>query len=245
MIDYPIWNATLAAFTSNMRATQSSSNMSKSFIFALLMLACITASFAEGEKPIVLRVTRVVGQARTSTDGKNWRAIKKGNVFVPGAILQTAVDGIVDIRVDAGRSSHLFFRKSRPGDPALRIQQSSVLKFAGAARHSSPDSSSQLDKTNVNLELNAGSLIANVETNSTCECRIKIHSAVEVIGTGHFYLSASGRLSVLSGSMKMTNLPSNYHDVVVTSGHEFVFGEGVVVLSPAEEYYLKNDHLGE
>src|SRR5215469_12449851 len=92
--------------------------------FLTMMLALAVAGAAiplHAEKGGAVKVVRMKGSARYSTDQKSWKELKKGTLLKGGTLVQTAAGCIVDICLNDAKGSGSSGFTENSVDNVLRI----------------------------------------------------------------------------------------------------------------------------
>jgi hypothetical protein len=184
-------------------------------IIVMLMLAgCTTTPTVESEKPLGSTVTKVDGTARFSTDGLNWKPLRRGKIVEEGMTIQTAekstVDFFLGIRID--------LRPEHPGKPPIRVPENrdpvgeviriypdSILKLEEVKGHRRTFNWFKYPElTRVQLNLTAGQIMAHAKKSETCISDIKLSNFSVRIIHGLYVINSEGKIWVLVGKAMVT-----------------------------------------
>jgi hypothetical protein len=182
-------------------------------------------------------VVRIKGAARFSTGNSAWQPLKVGAVLGSGAVVQTALDSFVDI---------VFGEEEvAPPQPTVgemlyqpAVEQNVVRVFE--------DSVLAIDKltftptgadtvTETQLDLRQGHIFGTAKKLSAAShYEIKIPNGVAGIRGTVYMISASGVVTVLSGSVMISWVgpDGNVHTELVTAGHQYDLRTGQLTTLP-------------
>ncbi len=184
-----------------------------------LMAMAATASAAD--VPQYIKVLRVTGQARYSTDNKTWQQLNAGDILRPGSVIVTAEKSTVDVLMgdkdEVGLSPSMV--SGMPSTPPPVTAVSSKGGGGGSPYVAEEEQANQIrifqssvmavDKLNVDrtgvdevsetqLDLRAGQILGVVKKISTpSKYEIKIPNGVAGIRGTVYLLSSSGATYVL------------------------------------------------
>jgi len=187
-------------------------------VIALGLMAMATAASA-GDVPQYIKVLRITGQARYSTDNKSWQQLNTGDILRPGSVIVTAEKSTVDVLMgdkDAVGLSPSAMASAIPSAPPpvtaisskggspyvaeeeqanlVRIFQSSVM----AVDKLTVDRTGVDEVSETQLDLRAGQILGVVKKLSTpSKYEIKIPNGVAGIRGTVYLLSSSGATYVL------------------------------------------------
>jgi len=187
-------------------------------VVALGLLAMATAASA-ADVPQYIKVLRITGQARYSTDNKTWQPLNNGDILRSGSVIVTAEKSTVDVlmgdkdEVGLTPSSMASAIPNNPppvtaisakgGSPyvaeeeqanLIRIFQSSVM----AVDKLTVDRTGEDDVSETQHDLRAGNILGVVKKLSTpSKYEIKIPNGVAGIRGTVYLLSSSGATYVL------------------------------------------------
>ena len=179
----------------------------KMFAGAVALAIVSLAPRATAENiPQLITVIKVDGQARYSTDNKTWHTLKRGDVLMPGSVIQTAEKSTADILMGE-KLANMTPTASRPSENGidtgpkanvLHIYESSVLAIDKLI----------VDRTGVDevaetqLDLRAGQIMGNVKKLAAASrYEVKIPNGVAGIRGTTFVVSATGTVYVLTGQV--------------------------------------------
>jgi hypothetical protein len=202
---------------------------------AIAMMALAASVKAEDIEQFIT-VVRVKGHARYSTDAmRTWRNIKHGDSLKPGAIIQTADDGSVDVMLSEKRklptrmgtfsavgSPSPVYRREDAGPQAnmVRIFPSTVLTVDKLTC----DRTGMDEVTETQLDLKAGRIMGEVKKLSAASrYEIKIPNGVAGIRGTTYVIGANGRVYVLTGSVVISyvNTQGQLVTATVSAGYYY------------------------
>ena len=206
---------------------------------AVLSLALIAPAGAETAAARTGKVVRIKGEARYSTGKKIWEPLKVGAILKPGTIVQTAKDSFVDIVVNEDESAAAITLKTptatsassssgggpgasatpAPDQDVIRVLDDSYLVFDNMSAKG--DASSRVTETL--LDLKKGSIFGSVKKQTAASrFEVKIPNGVAGIRGTIFLISASGKVSCLTGSVvaAFTGSSGDVSTQVVGAGNE-------------------------
>jgi hypothetical protein len=221
-------------------------------------LMAMAASVRAADVPQVVKVLRIQGEAKYSTDNKLWQPLTKGAILKPGSVIMTAEKSTVDIVLcdkDAGipssyrggsggsSSAPSVTPVSAPGNPPyipeeeraniIRIFQSSVLSVDKLTM----ERNGVDEVAETQLDLRAGQILGTVKKLSTAsKYEVKIPNGVAGIRGTIYLISASGVVDVLKGSVVVAVVAADGSVTtrVVSAGHSFDPATGMVSTIPPE-----------
>ena len=97
-----------------MKRTDSFTHKLLAGVIALGLMAMATGASAV-EAPQYIKVLRITGQARYSTDNKTWQQLNAGDILRPGSVIVTAEKSTVDVLMGSSschNDSSLFLLSS-------------------------------------------------------------------------------------------------------------------------------------
>ncbi len=191
-------------------------SFAQQLVAGAVAVALIGFAAQAGAKEITARVDSVHGNARVSTDGKNWMPLSKGDVLKAGSVIQTAERSSVDLVLGEGSVGNMASASASSTDirpvsnnsgggggsegraNVVRIFESSMLGIDKLT--SEQTGAGAMEETQ--LDLRAGRIMGNVKKLSNASrYEIKIPNGVAGIrGTG-YDLSSSGVVKVFEGSV--------------------------------------------
>lgn len=205
---------------------------------AVVSLALIAPAGAETAAARTGKVVRIKGEARYSMGKKIWEPLKVGTILKPGSIVQTAKNSFVDIVVNEDASAAAVTLK----EPKSGAAPASAGAGAGAAATPSADqdvirvlddsylvfdnmsakgeASSRVTETL--LDLKKGSIFGSVKKQTAASrFEVKIPNGVAGIRGTIFLISASGKVSCLTGSVvaAFTGSSGGVATEVIVSGY--------------------------
>jgi hypothetical protein len=204
---------------------------------AVLSLALISPAGAQTSPARTGKVVRIKGEARYSTGKKIWEPLKVGAILKPGTIVQTAKDSFVDIVVNQDESATAVTLKMltatsaassggagvsatpAPDQDVIRVLDDSYLVFDNMSAKG--DASSRVTETL--LDLKKGSIFGSVKKQTAASrFEVKIPNGVAGIRGTIFLISASGKVSCLTGSVvaAFTGSSGDVATQVVGAGNE-------------------------
>jgi hypothetical protein len=204
---------------------------------AVLSLALIAPAGAQTSPARTGKVVRIKGEARYSTGKKVWEPLKVGAILKPGTIVQTAKDSFVDIVVNEDESATAVTLKMltatsaassggagvsatpAPDQDVIRVLDDSYLVFDNMSAKG--DASSRVTETL--LDLKKGSIFGSVKKQTAASrFEVKIPNGVAGIRGTIFLISASGKVSCLTGSVvaAFTGSSGDVATQVVGAGNE-------------------------
>lgn len=204
---------------------------------AVLSLALIAPAGAQTSPARTGKVVRIKGEARYSTGKKVWEPLKVGAILKPGTIVQTAKDSFVDIVVNQDESATAVTLKMltatsaassggagvsatpAPDQDVIRVLDDSYLVFDNMSAKG--DASSRVTETL--LDLKKGSIFGSVKKQTAASrFEVKIPNGVAGIRGTIFLISASGKVSCLTGSVvaAFTGSSGDVATQVVGAGNE-------------------------
>jgi len=213
-------------------------------VFTLMGLAMQALAAPTDQTATVLRVK---GGARYSTDNRTWQALKVGDVLKPGCVIQTAEQSEVDLQLGGaprsqtgpqvnnnGRGLNDIYNGSianpigggaappteEPDASVVRIQESTVL----AIDKLTSDNTGAETVDDTQLDLRAGSVAGNVKKMSAASrYEVKIPNGVAGIRGTFYWLSSSGVVNVVTGSVIVVTVGSNgkVTEKVVKAGYSY------------------------
>ena len=194
-------------------------------VIALGLMAMATAASA-ADVPQYIKVLRITGQARYSTDNKTWQQLNTGDILRPGSVIVTAEKSTVDLLMGDKDAVGLTpnMAASAPSAPSvtpisakggslyvaeeeqanlIRIFQSSVM----AVDKLNVDRTGVDEVSETQLDLRAGQIMGVVKKLSTpSKYEIKIPNGVAGIRGTVYVLSSSGATYVMK---KKPNEPAS------------------------------------
>ena len=212
---------------------------------AFVVMAWVSAASAQAGNQGAAKVVRLKGAARYTIDNVNWLPLKVGDTVKPGAVIQTASSSQVDL-VLSGREA--VEPQPMAGKPALRNM---VYRPEGEARANMvrlyENTVLGVDKlawmetgadlvTETQLDLRAGKIFGTVKKLSIAsKYEVKLPNGVAGIRGTIYTISASGVVSVLSGSVVMAwvNADGTVVTQVVNAGETFDPATGLVTPIPS------------
>jgi len=200
-----------------MKRTDSFTHKLLAGVIALGLMAMATAAIA-ADVPQYIKVLRITGQARYSTDNKTWQALNTGDILRPGSVIVTAEKSTVDVllgdRDTVGLSTSMASAmpsaapsvtaiSAKGGSPyvaeeeqanLIRVFQSSVV----AVDKLNVDRTGVDEVSETQLDLRAGQILGVVKKlSSPSKYEIKIPNGVAGIRGTVYLLSSSGATYVL------------------------------------------------
>lgn len=197
-----------------------------------------STSTSQASPEASIKVVQVTGDARYSSDKKNWQPLKKGTILKSGTVIQTGKgESTVDLVLgDHGDNipqqvitqTTPVTAKGGGGGGVSEVQPANVV-------HLFPDTVLSIDKltsekagegevTETQLDLQAGQIMGNVKKLSAAsKYEIKIPNGVAGIRGTTYLIAASGVVNVLSGSVVVAVVDKNGSVVtrVVTAGFRY------------------------
>lgn len=194
-------------------------------VIALGLMAMATGANA-GDVPQYIKVLRITGQARYSTDNKTWQQLNAGDILRPGSVIVTAEKSTVDVlmgdkdavgimpNIAAGapssppvtaisaKNDSMYVAEEEQANQ-IRIFQSSVM----AVDRLNVDRTGVDEVSETQLDLRAGQIMGVVKKlSSPSKYEIKIPNGVAGIRGTVFVLSSSGATYVMK---KKPNEPAS------------------------------------
>jgi len=180
---------------------------------AICMVLCGTAfqALAKAEAAYSCRVIKVQGYVRCTGDGTNWVLLKRGDVIVPGSVVQTSEESSVDIVLLAEKQRPALppdgLKPSKP-DPernVIRIFPSSAVTLEKAVwkrKWSWRTLSRSSGPKEIELDLSSGSLMGIVtrKPSAGSKYEVKFSSGLVQIHGGSYHIMTPDQLSILEGS---------------------------------------------
>jgi hypothetical protein len=179
----------------------------------LVALATATGVAAQNNPPGATTVVRLHGKARFTTDNQTWQTVKKGAVLQAGAVIQTAANSTVDLRLGgAGKDS----KSSEPAEGILRLEPDTLLGIDQLASEGSGK--------DVELDLRAGQIAGNAgQLPAGARYEVKFSKGIAGVRKGIFHMASSGSVEVPFGETVVVILGADGNPVsnAVTSGKQF------------------------
>lgn len=199
----------------------------------LLLAGCATQSQPGAGEPLTARVIRVKGTARWTDDyGMPWQVVKAGTRFPPGAVVQTGVDGRIDIalgRIPKPPSEVLSYQSARCAN-VIRLWEDSRLRFDHLAQHRTK--AWRRPAENVQVELSAGHMFGAVPTLAEgSSYEIKFGPCVARVLGAVYDVSVEGLVKVPVGRVSVT-WPGSSKPQVIVGGQQFDIRTGVLQAIP-------------
>lgn len=136
-----------------------------------------------------VRVIRLKGEARYSTDQKTWKDVKVGTVLKGGVLVQTAANTTVDICMNEARKKDSGEGSESSVDNVLRILESSTVGI------------DKLASEEIQLDVRAGTVMGTVgKLAPQSKYEIKLPHAILGIRGGTYIAASSGAVNVFEGS---------------------------------------------
>jgi hypothetical protein len=181
-------------------------------------------------------VLAVNGDARYSGDNQAWQPLKAGDTLKAGDVVQTTTGSAVDIRLGGGPGSGTAPSQGadgRSGEPASIYKgaigggNDGAATGGGAYKSEEPDANIvrvqedsvlaidklMADKINPDtveetvLDLRKGSIVGcNRKTNAASRCDVKTHCGEDHIHGSFYFISSSGVVNVVTGSVSVTTV---------------------------------------
>ena len=162
--------------------------------FLLVLAAMAIASLAvplhaekigKGE----VKVIRMKGSARYSTDQKTWKELKKGMLLKGGTLIQTAPNSIVDICVNEAKSRSANEMTENSVDNVLRLFENCTLGL------------DKLASDEIQLDLRSGSIMGTVgKLTAQAKYEMKLPHGLVGIRGGTYIVDSSSVVNVVEGS---------------------------------------------
>jgi hypothetical protein len=203
---------------------------------SVLTLTCISASAQSSDG--IAKVVGMKGDARYFVAGDSTpHDVKVGLIMRPGVTIQTASgdDNYVDLVLNnssaseapAGSPSEIAHWQPKAEQDGIRILGNTILAVDKLSR-----TSTGADVvTDTELDLKAGSIVGTVKKlTPTSKYEVKIPNGVAGIRGTVFFLSASGILRVISGSVVVAYVGpgGNVITQIVNAGEQFDTNTGLV-----------------
>ncbi|MDB6111186.1 MAG: FecR protein [Pedosphaera sp.] len=173
-------------------------------VLSATILGCRTTRTNTGGGSTDVKVVRILGFARSSSDYKNWRMLRTGDRIESGCWIQTAEHSMIDIQISRPMLSKENYEINllnwedlqEPAANLFRVFESSVLGLEVTQRTES--ASNRTD--NIRVDLRAGRVIGSVIGHGS-RCEVKM-SAGSIVTKGAIYqATSSGSIAVLWGDV--------------------------------------------
>ena len=161
-------------------------------IAALTVMGDMNCLRAQKSPTSEVKVVRLKGSARYTTDDKKWKEVKRGTLLKNGALIQTGPDSMVDVCLNDAHIKSSPENMGTASDDVIRLFENSVVSLDKLAREE------------VQLDLRNGSLmgtVANLPADAKYEIRLP-HGFIGIRG-GTYIADASGVMNVFEGSAVM------------------------------------------
>lgn len=171
-------------------------------------------------------VVRVTGHAETSNDCTEWRALKQGELLLPGSVIKTTTNSLVDLWL-GGKPEPLRYPKSTSRRRfyvpetryLLRILENSVVGIDRVAGEQMSGRTNRLQE--IQLDLRAGSVAGSFPKGAgETQGLIRFTNGLSRVEYGLFTLSASGGIEVWRGKAVISVAGRN-SSREVTGPHRF------------------------
>jgi hypothetical protein len=195
--------------------------------FVTLVLGATVLAVSASAQTNVARtatVLHVQGKARFSTDHRTWQPVKKGSTIMAGALIQTAGDSILDLRIS---DINPAYATQSTETNLLRLFPNSVLAI------------DQLNSTgsgaeDTELTLAAGQISGRVaKLADASNYEIKFSTGIAGIREGAYSLASSGLLDVISGDAVVALTAPGNPVQIIKAGHRFDPVANAITLIPA------------
>jgi hypothetical protein len=221
-----------------------------SAIICAMLLNFAASASAQTTKAGYATIVRIQGEARYSSDGKNWQPLVAGKVLGQGDVVQSGIDSTVDIVLNdrEGQVSIQPTVKMLPDANVRGLASSRSMTEQNVIRLQS-DTVLAIDKltvtdtgvdtvTDTELDLRQGKIFGNVKKLSAAsQYLVKMPDGVAGVRGTTFVLGADGDITVIAGSVVMSHVGPNGQVTtqVLGPGDEFNPRTGQVNhLTPAE-----------
>ncbi len=203
-----------------------------------IALASVNYASAQSTTDGIVKVVAKGGDARYFVPGDSKpHEIKAGMILKPGTIIQTAsgMQNYVDLVLNNAHASappeagpsEIASYKPKVEQDGVRVNENTVLAIDKLTiTQTGADT-----VTDTELDLKAGSILGTVKKlTPTSKYEVKIPNGVAGIRGTIYWLSASGLLKVLSGSVVVSYVGSDGNVItqVVNAGEQFDTGTGLV-----------------
>lgn len=159
-------------------------------ILAALAVAGLAVPLhAEKSEKGVVKVVRMKGNARYSTDQKTWKDLKQGKLLKSGTLVQTAPNSIVDICLNDARDSSSGGMTENSVDNVLRLFENCTVGL------------DKLTTEEIQLDLRNGTIMGTVgKLTSQAKYEMKLPHGLVGIRGGTYIVDSSGVVNVIEGS---------------------------------------------
>ena len=210
-------------------------------VAGMVSIVLVASANAQSTKDRTGKVVRIKGAARYSVGNNVWQPLKVGTILRSHSVVQTAADSYADIvlnedakadaismpRVSAKSASASASSgggggggSKAPDHDVVRVQEDSVLAID---KLSAADTG--VDRvTETELDLRSGSIFGSVKKQAAASrFEVKIPNGVAGIRGTTFMITASGIISVLTGSVvsAYTDDSNNVTTKIVPAGFQF------------------------
>lgn len=183
-----------------------------------VVLALASVAQAAVEKGTA-KVLTVQGSAEISTDGTQWKALKRGEALHEGAWIRTSSASATDL--DLGRNGS-----------QLRIMPNSTVNLAALTYEDTGIET----VVNTQIDLRAGRVLGNVhKLSAASKYEVKSTKAVATIRGTRYDFQADGRLVVAEGSVVVVALRDDGTTVTRVVNANEVFSPVSAMVTPATE----------
>lgn len=221
-------------------------NKTLTWLVAAVITLTLVSANAENGKQRTGKVVRIKGDARYSTGNKIWQPLKVGAIIKSGNVVQTAPNSFVDIVINEEETAEAVVIKPMsvvasssassgggggggggytPDQDVVRVLDDTYLVFDSlTATASSTDT-----VTETLLDLKKGSLFGSVKKQAAASrFEVKIPNGVAGIRGTTFFISASGNIACLIGSVvaAYTSATGDVNTHVVGAGNQFSITTG-------------------
>ena len=136
-----------------------------------------------------VKVIRLKGGARYSTDQKSWKELKRGTLLKGGTLIQTAPNSIVDLCLNEAKNNTANETTENSVDNVLRILENCTLSL------------DKLAAEEIQLDLRAGSIMGTVgKLTAQAKYEMKLPHGLVGIRGGTYIVDSSGVVNVIEGS---------------------------------------------
>ena len=137
----------------------------------------------------VVKVIRMKGSARYSTDQKTWKELKKGTLLKGGTLIQTAPNSIGDLCLNEAKNSTSNEATENSVDNVLRMFENCTLGL------------DKLAAEEIQLDLRSGSIMGTVgKLTAQAKYEMKLPHGLVGIRGGTFIVDSSAVVNVIDGS---------------------------------------------
>ncbi len=204
-------------------------------IATLAIAGLATVASAEGIKQEV-RVWKIEGNARYSTDNRTWHTLHKGDLVGNGAVIQTAEESSVDLILGDAQASSTpqvlvgppqaatgqiggaglaAFSENGPKPNSIHLYENSVFSVDSLSK----EYTGMDEVSDTQLNLRSGRILGNVKKLSAASrFEIKLPNGVAGIRGTLFTIGANGTVYCLSGSVVISYMVGSTPVSVTVNG---------------------------